>query len=207
MLLSWSALLQLLITDYYLFMIWKSSGQVRDSRYVIDLKMVLKDEDLYEKFQELLKREFFVENLSFLANCIIYRRALIGQCHFGIGTSDTESESEIFEMLNWFDATVYEADPKKLALFIHSEFCVQGAPQKINFNEEVLERQSARIKSLSNVYDYTEEDLFGEAFDLIYRVLNNDLVPRLEAELNSARNVSFTINDDDCGPRMPLLSE
>ena len=51
---------------------------------------------------------------------------------------------------------------------------------------------------MSNIYDYVDQDLFTEAFDLVYHRLDKDLVSRLKARLNSYRRnklCSCSIND------------
>jgi len=185
-------LIQLLIIDYYLWMTTRTSVNPRSKRYTVDLNMVLKDENLFEKFKKQLKREFRVQNLNFLVSCIHYKRAVIAQGNFGIGTSFSESDSETFDMLNWLGAIGDEdTDPCKTARFIHNEFCVRGAPQELNLNENISGRLSARMKNLSNVCNYAERELFSEAFDFIKDTLANDSLIRLKRGLNLPHGVQF----------------
>jgi len=206
---SGEILLQILIADYHLYVSSRSSGKSRSNRFTIDLNMVLKDENLFTKFEKQLKREFILENLNFLVSCIYFRRTVMRQGHFGIGTSFTESEGEIFNMLNWRETMVDEdKDASKIARFIWSEFCVRGARQEINLNNQTVKRLSGRMKNLSNVYNYAERDLFDEAFDLIYDQLDNNSVLRFKGRLNlhsgTTCNVESIYGD---GYGMPLLAK
>jgi len=187
---SGELLLQIFITDYHLYMSSRSFGKSRGNRYTIDLNMVLKNIYLFREFEDQLKREFHVENLNFLVSCIHYRRTVTRQGHFGIGTSISECENETFEMLNWRETMPDEdRDPNKIARFIYSEFCVQGAPQQISLDNDTFKRLSARMRSLSNIYNYSEQDLFSEAFDLIYNQLDNDPLIRLKRKLKFPRDI------------------
>jgi len=201
-------LLQLLIMDYHLYMTLRTSVNSSSKRYTVDVNMVLKDENLFTNFEEQLKREFNVENLNFLVSCIHYSRTVIAQGQFGIGTSFTELENETFNMLNWRGTLGEEdADPNKIARFIYNEFCVRGAPQEINLNENTSRRLSTRMKNLSNVYNYAEPELFIEAFDFIKDQLENDSVIRFKRRMNLPRGVQFhTDSIEGLGYGLPLLA-
>ena len=99
---------------------------------------------------------------------------MIARGQFGIGTSFTETENETFDMLNWLGPIgEKDTDSIKIGRFINNEFCVRGAPQELNLNENISRRLSARMKNLSNVYNYAERELFTEAFDFIKDTLTN----------------------------------
>jgi len=147
-------------------MTMRTSVNPRSKRYTVNLNMVLKDKNLFTMLEKQLEREFRVQNLNFLVSCIHYYGTVIAQGKFGIGASFTEIESNTFDMLNWLGAIGDEdTESFKMARFINNEFCVRGAPQELNFNENISRRLSARMKNLSNVYNYAERELFIEAFD------------------------------------------
>jgi len=207
-LVSGGVLLQLFIMDYHLWMTMRTSVNPRSKRYTVDLNMVLKNENLFKKFEKQLKREFGVQNLNFLVSCIHYNRTVIAQGKFGIGTSFTETENETFDMLNWLGPIGEEdTDSSKIARFIDNEFCVRGAPQELNLNENISRRLSARMKNLSNVYNYAERELFTEAFDFIKDTLTNGPLIRLKRGLNLPRGVQFHSDSiEGGGYGSPLLA-
>lgn len=195
--------LQLLIMDFYLYMNSRSCGALRGN--TINMRTVLKDEDLFLKFEEQQKREFNLENLNFLVSCVQYRRAAMLQGQFGIG-SITDCESDI-EILNWRDMSAEEdLDPNKIARFIYSEFCVQRAPQNIELDEQTSEKLSRRMKNLSNICNYAERDLFNEAFYLIYDRLDKESMHRFKRALASPRGIHLhKVVSDVQGLHIPLL--
>jgi len=154
----------------------------------IDLNIVLKDEDLFKKFEELLMKEFRIEYLNILVSCVFFRRTVYCQGNFGIESSGLESDSNYFNMLNWRETIANEhEDPKERARSIYSEFCAEGALQQITLNGQTLKSLSRRVKDLSNIYDHVDQGLYTEAFNLVYDRLDKDLVSRLKARLNSCR--------------------
>jgi len=202
---SGEILLQILITDYHLWsnLSWSPKTSSRD-RYTIDLKMVLKDSDLFTRFEDQLKQEFSLENLNFLVSCINYRRIAIRQGNFGIESSFSETEHETFHMLNWRETIADDnCDPNAIANFIWNEYCARGAPQEINLDKETRQRLSARMGKLSNVYNNAQLDLFSEAYHLIYDELENDPVLRFKKNLTISCGIQSCDNIDDYG--MSLL--
>ena len=60
--------LNVFITVYYLFKVSKLLRKSRSELLTIDLNMVLKDEDLFKKYEELLMKVFRIEYLNFLVS-------------------------------------------------------------------------------------------------------------------------------------------
>jgi len=205
---SGEVFLQLLIMNYHLWMPMRTSVNPRSKRYTVDLNLVLKDKNLFTKFEKQLKREFRIQNLNFLVSCVHYYRTVRAQGNFGIGDSFTETESDTFDMLNWLGAIGDDyTDPSKMARFINNEFCVRGAPQELDLDENISRRLSVRMKNLSNVYNYAERELFSEAFDFIKDTLANDSLIRFKRELNLPRGVQFhTDRTEGHGYGSPLLA-
>jgi len=180
--------LQILIMDFHLYMSSRSCG--KSSGYDINIRRVLKDEELFRKFEEHQQREFNLQNLNFLVSCIHYRRAAMRQGQFGIGSiSNSKNESE---MLYWRELAAEEdLDPNKIARFIYGEFCVQGAPQEIKLHDETSKNLSARVRNLSNICNYAEPDLFDEAFDLIHNHLDEESMLRFKRDLMCPPGIHF----------------
>lgn len=194
--------------DYFLYTVSGSSEKSRSKQNITNLAMVLKDENLFAKFEKQARSEFSVENLNFLVSCILYLLSVIRQGNFGIRSSDTEADDEIFTMLRQDGMADEDEDPKKIARFIYREFCVQGAPQEINLEEQLFKKLSVRFKNISNVYSFVEKDVFGEAFDFIYDILDSDPILRFQTKLSSTRGIQCnSYSTDGRGHRMPLLAE
>jgi len=185
---SGEVFLQILIMDYILYMNSRFCGD--PSGYTINMMTVLKDEDLFIKFEEQQKREFNINNLNFLVSCIKYHRATMLQGQFGIGSISDESVSDI-ELLNWREITEEDPNPNEIARFIYSEFCVQGAPQKIKLDDRTAENLLTRMRNLSNVCNYAERDLFSEAFDHIHDQLDKESMDRFKSKLICPRGIHF----------------
>jgi len=141
---------------------------------------------------------FIIEYLNFLVGCIFFRRTVICQGNFGIESSGLESDSDHFNMLNWRETIANEHEhPKERTRFISSEVCAQGAPQQITLNEQTLNCLT-EVKNMSHICNHVDQDLFREAFNLVYDRLNKDLVPRLKARSSLCRRNKlrcFRIND------------
>jgi len=197
-------LLQILIINTHLYICSKRDCG-KCSGYTIDTRMVLKDELLFTAFEEQLKREYKVQNLNFLVSCAQYRRMLIRQGQFGIASSS--EGSDYFEMLNWRD-TSEEKDSNLIqtARTIYNEFCVKGAPQEIKLDDNTSKKLSVRMKNLSNIFNYTERDLFSEAVILIENQLDQESIPRLQRNLRRTCGL-FKINIRGRQEyRVPILS-
>jgi len=191
--------LNVLITVYYLHKVSKPSRKSRSELYTIDVNVVFKNEDFFKELEEQLKKEFSIEYLNLLVSCIFFRLTVICQGNFRIESSGLESNSENYNMLNWRETIGDEhEDPKERARFSYSEFCAQGVLQQISLKEQILKNLSTWVKNLSYIYNHLYQDLFREAFNLVYYRLDKNLVPRLKARLYLCRRNklrSCSIND------------
>jgi len=197
-------LVELFVTDYYMW-VMKSSVRPKNTIIVhdaIDLDTILKNENLFKKFEKHLTQECSIENLNFLVSCIQYRRTVLFQ-----GPIDSsiisDSEPEKFEELHWRNSVKPEtlanrnSNIPKMARLIYKEFCQSGSPQWINMGKETSKILSSRIKNLSHNCDYPELNIFSEAFDRICDLLSNDSLRRFKMNLDKySKYKSGGINGD-----------
>lgn len=187
-------LLQLLITDYYL---WNTTSRVKNLCINLDnsinMNLVLKNKKLFLEFEKQLQQEFSIQHLNFLVSCIRYRRMVTFLGDFGIesSTSGAESDRETSEWLQWTESIKSqivdnsESNPSNMARFIFYEYFGREAPQKINLSEETARTLSNKIENLSDIYDYAERNLFCEAFDYIFDFLSKDALKRFKTHITT----------------------
>lgn len=205
-----SLLVELFVTDYYMWAMTSRTTRSKNTTIVhdtIDLDIILKNENLFKKFEKHLTQEHSIENLNFLVSCIQYRRTVLYQG--AIESSNcSDSEPENFEQLHWRNSVKPQtlanrnSNIPKMARLIYNEFCQTGSPQWINLGKETARLLSRRIKNLSNICDYPELDIFSEAFDCIRDLLSNDSLRRFKMNLdNDSKYYSGGLNGD----KTPLL--
>jgi len=139
---------------------WKILSRLKNQRIILsgtmNLNKVLKNKEWFLEFEKQLKQEYSIENLNFLVSCIQYRRTamLLGSFEYESSATDTSSESDSFDQLNWreFRQNTTKCEPGiliKMAQDIFDEYCQQGAPQEISLSKQTATTLSIKIENLS----------------------------------------------------------